>query len=180
NDPLWEQYKETALASGLAACWSQPIFDPQRNVIATFANYYKKVKSPTRFEIELIKRASALVSLMLETHQKNQALIASNERYDYVNKATNDAIDDWDAREDVYYWGEGFYRNFGYPRIGKIFRLEDWNKLIHPSDYEQDRKAWKAFMADKENTRWSHEFRLRHADGHYTWVEEIGHLIRDE
>ena len=39
TDPLWADYRELALAHGLRACWSTPIFNDQAAVIGTFAIY---------------------------------------------------------------------------------------------------------------------------------------------
>ena len=38
-DPLWDDYRSFALASGLKACWSTPIFDKGGEVLGTFAVY---------------------------------------------------------------------------------------------------------------------------------------------
>ncbi|SHM77692.1 PAS domain S-box-containing protein [Cyclobacterium lianum] len=103
-----------------------------------------------------------------------------NERYEYVNLATNDAIYDWDVINDQFEWGDGFYRMFGYERGGGITKLADWPALKHPSELEADQKKWDAFMDDKTVFRWHEESRLRKADGTYLDIEEIGHLIRDD
>tara|TARA_R110002020_G_scaffold466202_1_gene688471 strand:+ start:33056 stop:37795 length:4740 start_codon:yes stop_codon:yes gene_type:complete len=104
-----------------------------------------------------------------------------NERYNYVNKATNDAIYDWDVTADRFQWGEGFTRNFGYEMAPqKEFTLADWAGLMYPFDRDKNRENWDSFMADPEQIRWNKEFRFRKEDGTYLWVEEIGHLIRDK
>ena len=55
TDPFWADYKELALAHGLRACWSTPIFDDDRNVIATFAIYHLTPRGPTQDEIDSIQ-----------------------------------------------------------------------------------------------------------------------------
>lgn len=54
NDPLWEAFKDLALPHGLRACWSTPIFDDDRNVIATFAIYHLAPGAPSKEEIDQI------------------------------------------------------------------------------------------------------------------------------
>src|SRR5260221_943235 len=39
TDPLWAHYRDLALAHGLKACWSTPIFSAARKVMGTFALY---------------------------------------------------------------------------------------------------------------------------------------------
>src|SRR5579884_1734402 len=40
-DPLWENYRDAARASGMRACWSTPILSQDQAVLGTFAVYYK-------------------------------------------------------------------------------------------------------------------------------------------
>ena len=51
SDPQWADYRELAALYGLRACWSTPIFDEQRKVIATFAVYHVTPRGPTPEEI---------------------------------------------------------------------------------------------------------------------------------
>ncbi|MBD3630878.1 PAS domain S-box protein [Cyclobacterium sp.] len=109
-----------------------------------------------------------------------RALKKSNERYEFVNRATNDAIYDWDVINDHFEWGEGFHRIFGYEEGKGITKLSDWPKLKHPMELDHDQEKWDTFMADSNKFRWHEESRMRKADGTYLVIEEIGHLIRDD
>ncbi|MEX0884216.1 MAG: PAS domain S-box protein, partial [Cyclobacteriaceae bacterium] len=109
-----------------------------------------------------------------------RALKKSNERYEFVNRATNDAIYEWDVVNDQIEWGEGFYRMFGYREGEGISKLADWANLKHPMELKSGQKKWEDFMADKNEFRWYEEARLRKADGVYLETEEIGFLIRDD
>jgi len=55
NDPIWADYRDLALAHGLRACWSTPIFDDQGAVIGTFAIYHLTPRAPISDEIEAIQ-----------------------------------------------------------------------------------------------------------------------------
>ncbi|MGF1635424.1 MAG: PAS domain S-box protein, partial [Cyclobacteriaceae bacterium] len=107
-----------------------------------------------------------------------RALIESNERYEYVNMATRDAIYDWDVEKDVFYWGDGFYRNFGHPKGEKVFTLNDWSDLTHPTDRDNHQSRWNEFLTNVKESRWINSFRFQCVDGSYAYVEEIGYLIR--
>ncbi|MDN4165957.1 PAS domain-containing protein [Cytophagales bacterium LB-30] len=179
TDIRWEKYKHLGLQYGFAACWSQPIFNTQGEVVATFANYYPSQRSPMEKEEYAIDRAHRLLSVLLSRFESLKNIQESNERYDLVNKATKDAIYDWDIKADIYHWGEAFQRTFGHEISNEPFRLKDWVRLMHPVDSKKHEAAWEEFMTDPAQDRWNKEFRFRKADGSYAYAEEIGHMIRD-
>jgi PAS domain S-box-containing protein len=63
--PAWIRYRHVALPHGLRACWSTPILDPDGNVLATFAMYYREPRRPTDQEREWIEVATHLASVAL-------------------------------------------------------------------------------------------------------------------
>lgn len=110
-----------------------------------------------------------------------RALKKSHERYELVSRATNDAIYDWDVKNDHFVWGDGFYRLFNYaPDEFETFSIEDWTRLTHPVDSAAHQQAWDAFMSDNNQHKWVNSFRFKRADGTYAYVEEIGYMLRDE
>ena len=62
TDPFWADYKHLALEHGLRACWSTPVFDDDRNVIATFAIYHLTPRGPTQEEIDSIQAITGSVA----------------------------------------------------------------------------------------------------------------------
>lgn len=104
----------------------------------------------------------------------------SNERYEYVNRATKDAIYEWDVVADEFLWGEGFYRIFGYEKAEEIAKIEDWPGFMHPLDAEKHKEDWEQFLTNPTQNRWHKEYRIRLKTGGYLYTEEIGHMIRDE
>ena len=62
TDPFWADYKDLALQHGLRACWSTPVFDDDRNVIATFAIYHLTPRGPTQDELDSIQAITASVA----------------------------------------------------------------------------------------------------------------------
>lgn len=57
TDPLWAKFRDVALAHGLRACWSVPIFAADR-LVGTFAVYYREPRAPTADERDAINRIS--------------------------------------------------------------------------------------------------------------------------
>jgi len=180
TDPLWEPYRDLALSHGLRACWSQPIIDSQGRVLATFANYYTTPYEPTLKELEIFRKSASLIGIILENYFKSKALLLSNERYDYVNKATNDAIYDWDLLEEALVWGQGYTRLFGHPIGDKPENLEQWIQHLHPDDAPGTLQGLEEFLANSGQERWQAQYRYRKADGQYAYVAEKGYAIRNE
>ena len=69
TDPLWDGYRATALAHGLHACWSTPIFDPQRNVLGSFALYYRKPTRPPEGHRLLVEMATDTAAIAIVRHR---------------------------------------------------------------------------------------------------------------
>jgi C4-dicarboxylate-specific signal transduction histidine kinase len=66
TDPLWEGYREVAVQFGLRACWSTPIFSPQRKVLGSLAMYYRESRTPGAEELWLIDTAADLARIAIE------------------------------------------------------------------------------------------------------------------
>jgi PAS domain S-box-containing protein len=81
SDPLWADYKHLALPHGLLACWSTPIFDAQRNVLGTFAIYYRKRGLPDERHLQLIDVATHTAAVCIAKHRADEALRESEEQF---------------------------------------------------------------------------------------------------
>jgi GAF domain-containing protein len=68
TDPLWEDYRALAAASGLRACWSTPIMSGRGKVLGSFAMYYTEPRTPTGDEARLTDVATHIAGLAIE-HQ---------------------------------------------------------------------------------------------------------------
>ena len=194
NDPIWAAYSHIPLQFGLRACWSHPIFDSENNVVATFAIYYDHVREPDEDELKVIDRAVAILKLIFE-NKKNAELIdmsrmrlrkyvdalkKSNERYEFLNKATNDAIYDWDILHDHTEWGDGFRRLFGFYYDNKEFQLKDRVDKLHPADRKKIHEALMHALSDKTQNQFLASYMFLKADGKYAYVIENGYIMRDQ
>jgi GAF domain-containing protein len=65
-DPLWEDYRDLASASGLGACWSTPILSGKGKVLGSFAMYYRQPRAPTGVEARLTEVATRLAGKAIE------------------------------------------------------------------------------------------------------------------
>ena len=74
HDPLWAPYRGMAAAFGLRACWSQPIFGQDEQVLGSFAMYYREVRSPVPQELVLIDVAADLAGIAIARMRHEQEL----------------------------------------------------------------------------------------------------------
>lgn len=74
TDPLWEDYRDIAAASGLRACWSTPILSGRGKVLGSFAMYYREPRTPTGDEANLTEVATRIAALAIEHHAAREIL----------------------------------------------------------------------------------------------------------
>ena len=71
SDPLWAEFKQLGEMYNFRACWSEPVFDTNSNVVATFAIYQQEPGVPDKNEIHIIEAMSKLISIAIErTHSE--------------------------------------------------------------------------------------------------------------
>jgi PAS domain S-box-containing protein len=92
TDPLWADYRDVARRFGLRACWSTPIFSPQRRVLGSFAMYYAEPRTPTPDELRLIETAAEIASIAIEQQRAHQALRRSEARNQAILRAIPDLM----------------------------------------------------------------------------------------
>ncbi len=179
TDFRWEDYKSAALPYGLQACWSHPIISASDKVLATFAIYYKKKKSPEPMELDFIDRSSKILAIILENHENIQSLKESDQRFQYVREATSEAIWDADLPKGTVVWSQGYHTLFGHPHREEEMPGSSWSDFIHPDDFEEVTSSIQKIIDGRKKT-WTMEYRFRKADGNYLRVEDKGLVVRDQ
>src|ERR1700709_1733603 len=75
------------------------------------------------------------IQYSLERTRTLENLRESNERFNTVVKATNDAIWDWDLRtNEVFLVGDSYKQLFGYDIVNAISPQDLWESILHPDD----------------------------------------------
>ncbi len=113
-----------------------------------------------------------------ESIKAKKTIQESNERFEYVTKATFDAIWDWNLKEDTIYWGDGFEKIFGYKLSDLKNNSSAWMKNIHPDDIERITKSYYNTIKSNE-TNWIEEYRYKKSNGRYSYVINKGIVIRN-
>ncbi|MDT0649319.1 PAS domain-containing protein [Autumnicola edwardsiae] len=180
SNELWDNYRHFILPYGIRACWSQPIFNEKKEVIATFANYYNQTCFPTEETLQIFERSSSLIGLILENIRKSKDLKISMQHAEYVNKATNEAIYTRDLDRETIEWSQGYQALFGYQAENAILSINDWRLLVYPPDLEKIMISFQEFISDPNQHRWQAKYRFKNADSNYTVVKDQGYVIRDK
>ncbi|HEY0864121.1 MAG TPA: response regulator [Lacunisphaera sp.] len=107
------------------------------------------------------------------------ALRLSNERFQLVARATNDAVWDWNLLTDALWWNESHSILFRYPPDPAGSTGAAWLARVHPDDRQRIHEGINGAIA-RGLTTWADEYRYRRADGSYAHVLDRGYVLRDD
>ncbi len=113
-----------------------------------------------------------------EQVRSEEALRLSEERFQLVSRATNDAIWDMDISNQTIWWGDGYYALFGYDRSEVLPGWTSWSERIHPEDVPRVTAGFQQAITSNA-TEWKDEYRYRRKDDTFAVVQDRGHIIRD-
>jgi PAS domain S-box-containing protein len=118
------------------------------------------------------------IQYSLERKRTLEHLRVSNERFNTVVKATNDAIWDWDILTDkVFMVGDTYKQLFGYDIVNAYPPGDLWESIIHPEDRERVLEKLSALIREGIASKWEDEYRLKKSDGQYAYVHDRGYII---
>jgi PAS domain S-box-containing protein len=121
--------------------------------------------------------AEQSVNRQLSNSQKQLSKLLQD--YNYVNKATNDCIWDYDILKDELRWVSGYLELFGY-EDGSMINDSFWSMhMIHPEDRDKTIRLFQELLKCKEQ-KWNAEYRYLCSDGSYKFVKDRGYLILNE
>ncbi len=92
TDPRWDGLRDLALQYNLRACWSEPVFSADGQVVGTFAMYYRQPRAPTEAELRTIEMGAHLVGVAVEHRGAEQALRESEEKFRRIVELANVGI----------------------------------------------------------------------------------------
>lgn len=107
-----------------------------------------------------------------------ESLRISNERFNIVSRATNDAIWDWDLRTDTMFWNDAVFSLFGYKPSEIEKNSMWWDEHIYPEDKERvvSKVSWHIQNGVES---WQDEYRFICADGSIKHVFDRGFILLD-
>ncbi|WP_245652039.1 PAS domain-containing protein [Methylophaga muralis] len=100
----------------------------------------------------------------------------SEQRFQILSKATNDAIWDWNLITDELWWSDNFETLFGIYAEESKPSFNGWENRVHPD--ERNRVVNNLKRAVEENQQsWSDNYKFRRHDGSYADVIDRGYVI---
>lgn len=113
--------------------------------------------------------------------QRTAALEESNERFQLIAEATNDAV--WDRLFTQKYvrWNKSFENVFGYlnDQERQFPDFNAWFQRVHPEDRQMAVHTVETVIAQGNNF-WKMEYRFMRSDGTYLFVLERGRILFDD
>ncbi len=115
-----------------------------------------------------------------ESVKSREALLVSNQRFEYACRASFDVMWDYDVEKDQIYWGAGLEQHFGHKLRGNSSGLDFWTAHLHPEDYDRVVNSFQLALIKGSNPIWEENYRLKRADGSYAFVVDRGHALHNE
>lgn len=134
TDPKWIDYRHFTLIHDLNACWSNPVFNREGEVIATLAMYYREPKSPTEDELQVMDRATALLQVILENKQNTEIIIETNLLMLQSQELAHFGNWSWDVSHNIVTWSPALYTIYGLNPNEFKATFEGYLELLIPED----------------------------------------------
>src|SRR4051794_34859692 len=128
-------------------------------------------------EDQLRMRIRELEAQVACDREVQEALAASEERFELAVRGTNDGIWDWDIRTGEVYYSPRFKELIGYSGREISNRFEEFESRLHPDDLKPTLDAVKAHL--EEDVPYDVEYRLKCRDDAYRWFRARGRALRN-
>ncbi len=174
SDPLWADFRDIAQQYGLRACWSTPIFSQQGEVLGTFAMYYRDVRSPSAYEVQLIEKTAHLAALAIERHRTEELLRASESRYRTLFESVPIGLYRSTPQGRILDANDALLQMLGYPDKETLLATP-----AHALFFDiTERQRWQAEMDAKDVVDYF-VTQLKRFNGTPIWVIDRARAIRD-
>ncbi|MBD0266582.1 MAG: PAS domain-containing protein, partial [Tolypothrix sp. Co-bin9] len=154
---------------------SQPLFlaggTTPYAVVTTFSEIRKSANIPHQPIAASVPEYQA----SLPPEQDTEIALRDNERFELA--AVNCLFYDWEISRGTVERTEGITALLGYTQQEAEPTQEWWQQVVHPDDLQRVNDEFKATLA--EGNRYKIEYRVRHKDGHYVWLQDRGFVEQD-
>jgi PAS domain S-box-containing protein len=115
-----------------------------------------------------------------ERKRQEQALQISNERFEFVSKATSDVVWDWDVENGKHYINQSFTDVFGYKLSEGQSLHQLWLNGLHPEDRERVISSQREALLNADVSQLEDQYRFCKANGEYAYVTDRAVVVRNE
>ena len=125
-------------------------------------------------------RVTGIIADITERKQAEQKLKESEERLELAMAIKNEGIWDWNLSTNKTLFDERYYTIAGYTNNEFPQNFKAWAERVHPEDLPNAEAAIQAYLSGQSD-RFDIEFRFRHKDGSWMWIQGRGKIVeRDE
>ena len=113
-----------------------------------------------------------------ERKRVETALRASQEKLQQALHASSTGLWDWNTETNEVSLSREWKRQLGYDEAELPDAFETWEARLHPDDHTRAVAYVQTYLAHPEG-EYQQEFRLRHKDGTYRWIETRASLVTE-
>jgi diguanylate cyclase (GGDEF)-like protein/PAS domain S-box-containing protein len=175
--PNWIRFRDAAMATGVRAAWSTPIFSAAGEVLGTFTMYRDRPHEPSDAELWFLWQVNRVAALAIERRRAEQALRTSEARFRAAFDQIAVGMAESDARGRLIRVNDEYCRIMGYTREELIGRSV-W-ELTYSEDVSENRRRFDATTAALQPSH-TVEKRYIRKDGSLVWVRVTANLMRSE
>ncbi|MDD9924904.1 MAG: diguanylate cyclase, partial [Rhodospirillaceae bacterium] len=124
-----------------------------------------------------------IIATVLTDHSERDAardaLAKSNARYALAAAGANDGLWEWDLEEGSVQFSARWRTLLGLEATAIKHTPEEWLCRIHPEDVDSFCGSFDSHL-EGETPQFEHEYRMKHANGEFRWVQARGIVARRE
>ena len=118
----------------------------------------------------------SVLDLQRRIDELNSKLRESESRHALVSDAVAEGIYEWSIEANTLWVSSRLIEMFGFE--SRELKAADWNELIHPDDFAGYRNALRGCLKGATK-RLDCEYRVKHSDGAYRWIEDRAVGVRN-
>jgi PAS domain S-box-containing protein len=177
-DERMRSIRDLALAYGFGSCWATPIVTREGRVAGTISVFCRSERSPDAHERGVVESASRIAAMIIErlhaeeeardSHEQMRQLLEQSPAVIYSLAVEGQNITPRLTSANV-------TRLLGFA-MDETMSFDWWFGQLHPEDIQAATDGLQRTLNEGMSRT---EYRLRHKDGSYRWVEDNHRLIRD-
>ena len=146
------------------------------SLLGVITIYRQEVRPFADAEIALLQNFAAQAAIAIDSSRLLGELRESEARHALVSDAVAEGIYEWNIETNALWVSQRLIEIFGFEN--RELKAADWNELVHPEDFQRYRSALRDCFKGTTR-RLDCEYRVKHADGAYRWIEDRGVPVRN-
>lgn len=124
----------------------------------------------------LLLAAAWITRLWLQRSRQAQTLAITSERLELALRGGSLGTWDWNCQTQESHFNELWSAKLGY-HVGELApHFSTWRERVHPEDWPMV-EATRSAHLQGNSTHYEAEYRMRHRDGHWVWVLDLGKVV---